>query len=90
VLARHGAVSAAVVEQMAIGALRASGADLAVAVSGVAGPDAARSTSRWVWCSSPCYAAGVRRKSRSNTTGRSRAVRGAAVDRALQLIARPH
>ena len=35
---RHGAVSAAVVEQMAAGALRASGAQIAVAVSGVAGP----------------------------------------------------
>ena len=39
VLERHGAVSAAVVEQMAAGALRASGADVAVAVSGIAGPD---------------------------------------------------
>jgi nicotinamide-nucleotide amidase len=38
-LERHGAVSAAVVEQMATGALRASGADVAVAVSGVAGPE---------------------------------------------------
>jgi nicotinamide-nucleotide amidase len=36
---RHGAVSAAVVEQMATGALRASGAHVAVAVSGIAGPD---------------------------------------------------
>lgn len=36
---RHGAVSAAVVEQMAAGALRASGAQVAVAVSGIAGPD---------------------------------------------------
>jgi nicotinamide-nucleotide amidase len=36
---RHGAVSAAVVEQMAAGALRASGAHVAVAVSGIAGPE---------------------------------------------------
>ena len=36
---RHGAVSAAVVEQMAAGALRASGAHVALAVSGIAGPD---------------------------------------------------
>lgn len=34
----HGAVSQAVVEQMAAGVLRLSGADIAVAVSGVAGP----------------------------------------------------
>lgn len=37
-LASHGAVSEPVVRAMAEGALRASGADLAVAVSGIAGP----------------------------------------------------
>jgi nicotinamide-nucleotide amidase len=35
----HGAVSSEVVEEMAKGTLRLSGADIAVAVSGVAGPD---------------------------------------------------
>lgn len=35
----HGAVSEPVVRAMAEGALRASGADLAVAISGIAGPD---------------------------------------------------
>jgi nicotinamide-nucleotide amidase len=38
-LDQHGAVSAPVVSEMASGALKLSGADLAVAVSGVAGPD---------------------------------------------------
>lgn len=36
---RFGAVSREVVEQMALGARRVAGADLAVAVSGIAGPD---------------------------------------------------
>ena len=39
VLATEGAVSAPVVEQMAAGALARSGADYAIAVSGIAGPD---------------------------------------------------
>jgi len=38
-LARHGAVSEPVVAEMAEGALRLSHADMAVAVSGIAGPD---------------------------------------------------
>ena len=37
-LAAHGAVSDATVREMALGALRATGADIAVAVSGIAGP----------------------------------------------------
>ncbi len=38
-LERYGAVSEAVVRQMALGAMNRSGADYAVAVSGIAGPD---------------------------------------------------
>jgi len=37
-LAKHGAVSAEVAQAMAEGALRGSGADLAVSVTGIAGP----------------------------------------------------
>ena len=39
VIEEHGSVSEPVVEEMANGALNLSGADIAVAVSGVAGPD---------------------------------------------------
>jgi nicotinamide-nucleotide amidase len=38
-LAEHGAVSGATVREMASGALRATGVELAIAVSGIAGPD---------------------------------------------------
>jgi nicotinamide-nucleotide amidase len=38
-LAQHGSVSEPVVREMAVGALRLSGADISVAVSGIAGPD---------------------------------------------------
>ncbi len=38
-IAAHGAVSEQVVKAMALGALEHSGADVAVAVSGIAGPD---------------------------------------------------
>jgi nicotinamide-nucleotide amidase len=38
-LEEHGAVSEATVREMAAGALRVTGADLSIAVSGIAGPD---------------------------------------------------
>jgi nicotinamide-nucleotide amidase len=86
-LAEHGAVSAAVVEQMAVGALRASGADLALAVSGVAGPDGG-TRDKPVGL---VYFAVQRRGGRPEVSqgqfpGDRAAVRSAAVNKALQLI----
>jgi nicotinamide-nucleotide amidase len=51
-LARHGAVSQAVVEEMASGVLNLSDADMAVAVSGIAGPDGGTGEKPvgTVWC----------------------------------------
>ena len=43
-LTAHGAVSRPVVQQMVAGALRVSGADVAVSISGVAGPDGGSDT----------------------------------------------
>jgi nicotinamide-nucleotide amidase len=87
-LAQHGAVSAQAVEQMAIGALRVSGADLALAVSGVAGPDGGSPEKPvgLVWF------AVVRRGGKAHVSheqyaGDRAAVRSAAVATALRLIA---
>jgi nicotinamide-nucleotide amidase len=87
VLERHGAVSAAVVEQMAAGALRASGADVAVAVSGIAGPDGGTADKPvgLVFLAAMRRDAGVH-VVREQFTGDRAAVRRAAVAAALRLI----
>jgi nicotinamide-nucleotide amidase len=87
-LSRHGAVSAVVVSQMAAGALLASGADLALAISGVAGPDGGTSEKPV----GRVYFALLRRGGRpevseENFPGDRAAVRRAAVVRALELLA---
>ena len=51
----HGAVSSRVARAMADGALTHSGADVSVAVTGVAGPEVAPSQSLWALCISPLH-----------------------------------
>ncbi len=86
-LERLGAVSAGAVEQMAAGALRASGADVAVAVSGIAGPDGGTADKPV----GLVFLAVVRRGNavrvvHTQYPGNRAAVRHAAVVDALQLI----
>lgn len=97
-LAAHGAVSAAVVAEMAAGALAASGADVAVAVSGVAGPDGgtAEKPVGLVWfavarrgvpgVTGMTGVAGAARSEERRYGGDREAVRRAAVAHALGLI----
>ena len=88
-LRRHGAVSKATVLAMARGAVQATGADIAIAVSGIAGPDGGtvQKPVGTVWFG----VAGLRRRVRSSATrrvfrGDREAVRRQSVAVALRLI----
>lgn len=87
-LTEDGAVSAAVVEAMAKGALRLSGADIAVAVSGIAGPDGGSEAKPvgTVWFGWAVRAGSRQRidSSREQFVGDRELVREAAVAHALQ------
>lgn len=87
-LEAQGAVSAAVVAEMAAGALRASGAELAVAVSGVAGPEGGTLDKPvgLVWFALARPAVGATHSEARQFPGDRAAVRLAAVARALELI----
>lgn len=79
-LAQHGAVSEPVVREMAEGAVRVSGADLAVAVSGVAGPgggtqDKPVGTVWFAWTTPTGTTAEVHRIAGDRETVRQQAVR---------------
>jgi nicotinamide-nucleotide amidase len=95
-LTEHGAVSEAVVREMAAGALRVSGADVSVAVSGVAGPDggSAEKPVGTVWFCAARRVVGaaggdVELLTEGQLFGGDReAVRRASVQHALELILR--
>lgn len=89
-LAVHGAVSGPVVAEMAAGALAASAADVAVAISGVAGPDggSVEKPVGLVWLAVARRGAGAAPRTCERRFGGDReAVRRAAVAQALSLIA---
>jgi nicotinamide-nucleotide amidase len=87
-LARDGAVSEAVVRAMATGALRVSGAQVAIAVSGIAGPDGAQPGKPvgTVWfCVALAWGAG--RAQCRHFSGDREAVRRRSVAHALEMLA---
>lgn len=88
-LRRHGAVSEATVLAMARGAQRATGADLTIAISGIAGPDGgtAEKPVGTVWFGIAGRQRAVRTSATRKVFGGDRdAVRRRAVAFALQLI----
>jgi nicotinamide-nucleotide amidase len=87
VIATFGAVSQPVAEQMAAGALYASGAQLAVAITGIAGPDGGTATKPvgLVWFALAAEHA-VPVAQQHQFTGDREAIRRAAVAAALNLI----
>jgi nicotinamide-nucleotide amidase len=89
-LAEHGAVSEATAREMAAGALRVADVDVAVAVTGIAGPDGALAGKPvgTVWFASACRSeAGMMIDSRvAQFTGDRDAVRRQSVQYALKLI----
>jgi nicotinamide-nucleotide amidase len=90
-LKRHGAVSAATVKAMARGALRSSGADLTIAISGIAGPDGgtAQKPVGTVWFGSAGGRPGVPPTATLRVfSGDREAVRRQSVAFALRLILR--
>ncbi len=88
-LERHGAVSVEVVRQMAAGALQASGTDVVVAITGVAGPDGGTLEKPVGLVYLACGRRGRPLKVvRELFAGDRAEVRGAAVAEALRLLAR--
>jgi nicotinamide-nucleotide amidase len=90
-LANHGAVSEATVREMAAGALRASGVDISVAISGIAGPDGGtpQKPVGTVWFGVAAVQRGGDVVITSETrlfSGDREFVRRSSVERALQLV----
>jgi nicotinamide-nucleotide amidase len=92
VLSTFGAVSRQSAEQMAAGALHASGADLAVAITGIAGPSGGSEAKPvglvWLALGQRLPDGGIRSRAEEHRFGGDRqAIRRASVAGALQMIA---
>jgi nicotinamide-nucleotide amidase len=90
-LATHGAVSEATAREMATGALEAFGGNIAIAVTGVAGPDGGSAlkpvgTVWFAWAVGAASGNASVRVAREVFAGDREAVRRAAVERALNEI----
>lgn len=85
-LAAHGAVSEEVAREMAAGALAAAGADLAIAITGIAGPGGSAHKPEGMVCFA--LASGARMEAHTQQFGAlgRTAVRAAARDHALALL----
>lgn len=90
IIARHGAVSQQTARAMAEGALRCSRADIAVAITGIAGPGGGddRKPVGLVWFALAAKAAPTRAERRVFTDGDRGFVRMRAVETALMLALR--
>lgn len=89
-IAKHGAVSGEVAEAMAMGALAHSHADLAIAVTGIAGPGGGSPGKPvgLVWFGIASQAGGGRAEKRVFADGDRDFVRSSAVETALDLLLR--
>lgn len=85
-LADHGAVSEQVTREMALGALQAAKADIAVAISGIAGPGGSEHKPEGRVCYGLATAQGVTTQTVEHSALGRAQVRQAARDHALALI----
>lgn len=85
-LEAHGAVSEQVVREMALGARAAAGADVAVAISGIAGPGGSEFKPEGRVCYGLATAAGVTTQTIDHGALGRAEVRAAARDTALRLL----
>lgn len=85
-LDKYGAVSRETAEEMAVGAARAAGADAAVSVTGIAGPEGGTPSKPVGLTYIGCYAKGTTRVEKFYFTGNRSKNREYAVSRALTLL----